>query len=60
MLITAAGTISSKSQLIENIKSPDLTIEPFDTEEVKVRVLWEHCGDRSLYAEGKLQGENFQ
>jgi len=38
MLITAAGTVSTKAQLIDTIKSPDLVIEPFDTQDVSVRV----------------------
>ena len=38
MLITAASTVSTKAQLIDTIKSPDLVIEPFDTQDVSVRV----------------------
>jgi ketosteroid isomerase-like protein len=38
VIITADGQIGSKSQLLEVVAAPDAVIDPFVTEDVKVRV----------------------
>ncbi|HYE72518.1 MAG TPA: nuclear transport factor 2 family protein [Blastocatellia bacterium] len=38
MLIDDAGRITHKKELLERIKSPDLVIKPFETEDVVVRI----------------------
>ena len=60
ILITASGTVQSKAQLIENIKSTDLVVEPFETEDVKVRIY----GDAAVLTgrftqKGSYQGKGF-
>lgn len=37
-LVVDAGGITTKRQLIENIMSPDVVVEPFQTEDTRIRV----------------------
>jgi len=60
ILITASGTVKNKAQLIDSIKSTDLVVEPFETEDVMVRIY----GDTAVLTghftqKGSYQGKSF-
>jgi len=60
ILITATGTVRNKAQLIDSIKSTDLVVEPFETEDVIVRIY----GDTAVLTgrftqKGSYQGKSF-
>lgn len=60
ILIDDAGRITRKKELLEQIKTPDLVIKPFETEDVTVRIY----GDTAILTgrftqQGEYKGQSF-
>jgi ketosteroid isomerase-like protein len=58
---SANGSVANKSQMIASIMAPELTIEPFKTEDVRVRVYGNTAVLSGWFAQrGTYKGEAFE
>ena len=61
IVISANGSVASKSQMIASIMAPELTIEPFKTEDVLVRVYGNAAVMTGHFSQrGTYKGEPFE
>jgi ketosteroid isomerase-like protein len=61
VMIGADGTVSDKHQLIEGIADPQLQIEPFQTEDVRVRVYGSVAVLTGRYSQrGRWKGQAYE
>jgi len=61
VMIGADGTVSDKRQLIEGIANPELQIEPFQTEDVRVRIYGNVAVLTGRYSQqGRWKGQAYE
>jgi ketosteroid isomerase-like protein len=61
VVIGADGTVADKRQMIESIMTPELTIEPFKTEDVLVRVYGNTAVLTGRFSQrGTYKGQSFE
>ena len=61
VMIGANGTVSDKRQLIEGIANPQLQIEPFQTEDVRVRIYGNVAVLTGRYSQrGRWKGQAYE